>query len=115
VEERTRYRFNKITRAMALLGELQAAGLHPGAVFPLDDGTLIDLSPAEYDAAATVVAAHDAAALDAIAAADQQQYLTDVAGLKAYQNVTTPTLAQTSAAVKALSRVLRRVVQELRN
>jgi hypothetical protein len=83
VEERTRFRFNKVCRAMALLEELQAAGLHPGAVFPLDDGTLIDLFPAEFDAAATVVAAHDVAALDAIAAAAQQQDSGDLTKVRA--------------------------------
>jgi hypothetical protein len=84
----TRYRFNKVCRALPLLLELQAAGIAAPQVLPWPGYTEIDLDPAGFDAAATVVAAHDPAAIDAAAAAEQQQDSGDLGKVRAaYQTL----------------------------
>jgi hypothetical protein len=122
----TKYQFQQEVRP-ELLAELVAAG------FPADtrvefDGDYSDAlgwhggtrcwvttEPERFDAAAAVVAAHNPAVYDTAAQTKRQQFAQDVAGLKAYQNLATPTAAQTAAATKALIRMMRRMFQELQD
>jgi hypothetical protein len=122
----TKYQFQQEVRP-ELLAELVAAG------FPADtrvefDGDYSDAlgwhggtrcwvttEPERFDAAAAVVAAHNPAVYDTAAQAKRQQFLGDVAGLRAYQNLATPTAADTVKAVRAQSRILARIVAELRD
>lgn len=122
----TKYQFQHEARP-ELLQELVAAG------FPADtrvefDGDYSDAlgwhggtrcwvttEPEDHDRAAAVVAAHNPAVYDTAAQAKRQQFAQDVAGLKAYQNLATPTAAQTAAATKAQNRILARIVAELRD
>jgi uncharacterized protein YdgA (DUF945 family) len=67
----TRYRFAKVCHPSGLLAELLAAGVRAGMVNPLPGATEVDLEPEDFDRAATVVAAHDAAAYDAAEEAEQ--------------------------------------------
>jgi hypothetical protein len=84
----TRYRFNKASRALPLLLELQAAGIAAPQVLPWPGYTEIDLDPADFDAAATVVAAHDPAAIDAAAEAERAQDSGDLTKVRAaYQTL----------------------------
>lgn len=93
-----RYQFNKPARA-ALADELVAAGL-PGLLVEMDgeyhrDGTItgdtttwVTAPPEQRDAVAAVVAAHDAAAIDAAAAALQNQDAGDLTKVRAaYQTL----------------------------
>lgn len=98
----TRYRFNRVCRGMALLLELQAAGIAAGAVLPWDTYTEIDLAPEDFDRAATVVAAHDPAAVDQAAALARQSRRAVRQTIADYPGKATPTAAETAAAVKAL-------------
>lgn len=110
----TRYVFQKPCRALALLEELQAAGLHPDYADPRPDGTTaVELPPGEYDAAAAVVAAHNAAAIDA-AEVQKANLLKDAkATLRTYyqQSPATITNAQSVAAIKALIVAVRALAQ----
>lgn len=47
--------------------------------------------------------------------AAEQAHRADVAGLKQYQGLASPTLAQTVAATKAQNRILARIIAELRD
>jgi uncharacterized protein (DUF362 family) len=93
-----RYQFQRRARA-ALLDQLAAAGL-PGLPVEMDgdyrpDGTIVNdttcwvtAAPEQFDAVAAVVAAHDAAALDAAAAATKQQDSGDLTKVRAaYQTL----------------------------
>jgi hypothetical protein len=103
-------------RPLALLEALQVEDIPVVAVHP-DGRVVLDVAEGDdtFDAqVATIVAAHDTAALDAAEAQERDRFLQDVAGLKAYQNLSAPTLAQTVAATKAQNRVLARIVAELR-
>lgn len=110
-----RYQFDKVARA-ALLDELIAAGFPATTPVEMDDARVwVTADEADYDRMAAVVAAHNAAAIDAVADAEKTQFQQDVANLKTYQGLASPTAAQTAAATKAQNRILRRVVSELRD
>lgn len=115
MSEIRRYVFQKECRAAVLRDELLAAGIAVARVNPLPGTCEVDVAPEDFDRAATVVQAHNPAAVDAAEAAKQSQYHADVAGLRAYQGLASPTLAQTVAATKAQNRILARVVSELRD
>lgn len=83
-----RRRFDKTCRALPLLQELLAAGVAATQVLPWPGYTEIDLDPADFAAAAAVVAAHDAAALDAADAALAAQDAGDLGKVRtAYQAI----------------------------
>lgn len=111
--ERTRYRFVKVCRAMPLLTELQAAGIPVGLVNPGNGYTEVDLYPEDFDRAATVVQAHDAAALDAAEALRATALRDAKATLRTYyqQSPATITNAQSVAAIKALIVAVRALAQ----
>lgn len=104
-------------RPLPLLEALQAADIPVAMVHP--DGRIVldvDDDDDTHDAAVlAVLAAHDTAAIDAAEAAERTQFETDVANLKLYQGIASPTLAQTAGATKAQNRILRRVVAVLRD
>ena len=122
----TKYEFQHEARP-ELLQELVAAGFPADTPVEFDGDysdalgwhggtrTWVTTEPENRDRAEAVVQAHNPAVYDTAAQAKRQQFLSDVAGLKAYQNLATPTLAQTVAATKAQNRVLARVVAELRD
>jgi hypothetical protein len=117
-----RIRIDKPVRG-ALLDELIAGGIAPvtpegEAVLTLDRDNLggwLVVEDEDEQAAHAIIAAHDAAAIDQDAAQERTRYQQDIANLKAFQSVASPTNTQTAAAVKALSRVLKHVVAELRD
>ena len=100
--EPVRYTFPKRANATALRDELLAAGIPVAAVRPFPTYTDVDLFPEDFDRAATVVQAHDAAAIDAAEATARTKRQQARAIILAYPDLTTPTNAQTVAAVKAL-------------
>lgn len=107
----------------ALMDQLQARGIRPttpegqSILQPDPDGRggWLTVPDADAGGAQQVIDAHDAGVIDAARDADNQQFLADVAGLKQYQGLASPTLAQTVATTKAQNRILKRVVQELRD
>lgn len=111
----SRVTFPKPAYPAGLRDELLAAGIPVRLVNLVDGGVEVDVPDEWDDAAAAIVAAHNAAAYDAAQAAERTQFAQDVAGLKAYQNLAAPTAAQTAAATKAQNRILARIVAELRD
>lgn len=108
-----RYEFAKAGAKAKLLDELFAGGI-TDAVVEMDDAKVWVTTTATLAAVQAIVDAHDPAAIDAADAAKRQQFLSDVALLKSYQTGT-PTAADTVKAVRAQSRVLARIVAELRD
>jgi len=107
-----RYQFDKAARA-ALIDQLVAAGFPSTTLVQMDATRCwVTCLPEEFDRAVAVVAAHDALAVDQSEAATVRVYRTDLAGLKAYLDTTTPTTAQTVSALKGLVRALARELRE---
>lgn len=102
MSERTRYRFNRRANPPALLAELQAAGIPVGLVNPGNGYTEVDLYPEDFDRAATVVQAHDAAGVDATEAQARVARAQVRQTILAYPGKASPTAAETAAAVRAL-------------
>jgi hypothetical protein len=112
-----RYQFNKPARA-ALLDELLAAGLPPlrvemdGIYQP--DGSIVGDSTCwvtasleQANAVAAVVAAHNAASVDAAVSTARTRQQQARQTLVTYLGNATPTAAETTAAVKALAFAVR--------
>jgi hypothetical protein len=100
--ERVRYRFNRHCNPSALRDELLARGIAVALVNPDGAGCQVDLFPADFDRAAGVVAAHDAAGADAAEAQAQARRQQARQAIVGYPDLATPTNAQTVAVVKAL-------------
>lgn len=78
----TRYLFARECRPMPLLEELLAAGVRAALVNPVAGGTEVECPPEQFDAAATVVASHDAQAIDAAEEVERDADDTDRARLR---------------------------------
>jgi hypothetical protein len=109
----TRHEYAKATRA-ALLDELLGAGIADARVESSETTVWVTTS-APKSAVDSVVAAHDPAAIDAAAAQEQSRWKQDVALLRLHQRRATSTNAENTEAIKAQTRMLRRVFSELRD
>lgn len=98
----TQYYFRTAIRAAGLRDELLAAGIAVALVNPDATGAYVDLDPADFDRAASVVAAHDPTALDQADAQARQARALVRQTIVAYPGKAGPTAAETVAAVKAL-------------
>lgn len=120
-----RYEFLKPAR-LALLEELLAAGLPKEVIVEMrDQQCWVTCAPEEYDRVATVVAAHDAAAIDAKAASEETkkrdiESQLDVAiqqleDARALLIAKTPTSAEVRQILSLLVRCVLGVVRLMRN
>lgn len=97
-----RYPFERPACA-ALLDQLIAAGFSPDTTVEMDATRCwVTCEPEQYDMVATVVAAHDATAIDAAVAQAQVRRRQARQAILGYPDLAAPTNAQTVAAVKAL-------------
>jgi hypothetical protein len=114
----TRREFVKAARA-EVLGELIAAGLPADTVvqFPAPGVLWVWCDDAHLATAAAVVAAHDPSIYAAAEAQEQTRFQQDVANIKTFMATanTSVSLLALVAIVKAIVRVLWRVVRELRD
>jgi hypothetical protein len=112
----SRVAFPKPASPAGLRDELLAAGVPVRLVNLVAGGVEVDVPDEWDDAAAAIVAAHNAAAYDAAQATERTQFAQDVANVKQYMGLSAPVAEQRRLSFeKALARILRRVVSELRD
>jgi hypothetical protein len=115
--------YSRDVRAMPLLLALQAAGVPVLAVRPETDEqgnprVIVEVEDAADDAAVgTVVAAHDAAAIDAEATQERTRYQQDIANIKTFMAASNTSITHLAlvAVVKSIVRVLYRVITDLKD